>query len=267
MKIYTRLDYQWDGKQYVLVHEEGFDCPFSGQVALCKGASSSENAINQQQQQFQSTLQTDYGQQFANQSNILSSLNNSLTPTVAAGPNQFGYSTAQTNALNSTAIQGAANANKQAQQQVQNQQAIAGGGNQYLPSGVNAQVNASVASNSANNLSNNLLNIQNAGYQQGNQNYNNAVAGMGGVAQQYNPTGFAGQTTGAGSAALSGASTINQQNTAASPWGAIGGLLGGAAGSFLGPLGASVGKNIGSSLGGAASGSGGTADGSSLWDD
>lgn len=257
MRIHTKLDYIWSGTEYVLIHSEGFDCPENG-LALCKGASSSENAINQQQQAFQTTLQNDYGQQFANQSNILSSLNNSLAPTVAAGPNQFGYSTGQTNSLNSTAIQGAASANKQAQQQVQNQQAIAGGGNEFLPSGVNAQVNASVASNSANNLSNNLLNIQNAGYQQGNQNYNNAIAGMGGVAGQYNPLGYASGTTGAGSAAFGGASTIQQQNAAASPWGAIGGLVGGLGGAFLGPLGSSIGSKLGSSLGGMVNGSSGS---------
>lgn len=264
MRVHTKLQYLWSGTEYVLVHAEGFDSPENGQVALCKGASSDETAINQQQQAFQTTLQNDYSQQFANQSNILSSLQNSLSPTVAAGPNQFGYSTAQTNALNSTAIQGAATASKQAQQQVQNQQAIAGGGNQYLPSGVNAQNNASVASNSANNLSNSLLNIQNSGYQQGNANYNNAVAGMGGVAQQYNPTGYAGATTSAGSSALSGASAINQQNTAASPWGTIGGLLGGATSSLLGGLGSSFGKSLGTIS--PSSGTGG-ADGSSTWDD
>lgn len=239
MRITTKATY--DIETGTLLEWEGYEC--DGPVVLCKGASSSENAINQEQQQFQSTLQSDYGEQFANQSNILSSLNNSLAPTVAAGPSQFGYSPAQTNALNSTAIQNSADASRQAQQQVQNQQAIAGGGNEYLPSGVNAQVNATVASSSANNLSNNLLNIQNAGYQQGNQNYNNAIAGMGGVAQQYNPSQYAEDTTKAGSEAMSGANSISKENTAASPWGAIGGALGGAVGqAAFGGLGTAVSK-------------------------
>lgn len=254
MKIYTRIEMQWDAslQQYVTVSEDSFDCPENG-LALCKGASSSENSINQQQQQFQNTLQSDYGQQFANQSNILSSLTNSLSPTVAAGPNQFGYSTAQTNALNSTAIQGTAQAYNNAQKALQNQQAAQGGGNMQLPSGVASQNNATLASQGANQESSQLLGIQNAGYQQGNANYNNAVSALGGVSSQYNPTGYASATTGAGSAAFGGASTIQQQNAASSPWSTIGGLLGGAAGSFLGPLGGSIGKSLGSALGGGGS--------------
>lgn len=243
MRIHTRLEYQWDGNEYVLVSEEGFDCPENG-LALCKGASSSENSINASQQAFQNTLQNDYSQQFANQSSILSSLNNSLSPTVAAGPNQFGYSNGETNALNSSAIQNSAQAYQTAQQGLQNQQAAQGGGNMQLPSGVAAQNDASLAASGANNESNALLGIQNAGYQQGNANYNNAVSALGGVASAYNPTGYASATTSAGSAAMNGASTIQQQNAAASPWGTIGGILGGVAGSIGGGLGSSLGKSL-----------------------
>jgi hypothetical protein len=78
---------------------------------------------------------------------------------------------------------------------------------------------------------------------------------MGGVSSQYNPLGYSSGATGAGSSAFGGASTIQQQNAASSPWGTIGGLLGGAAGSFLGPLGGAVGKKFNSSLGGASGGS------------
>jgi hypothetical protein len=258
MRITTRAVYSIETGG--LLEWEGYE--YEGPIGFCKGADSAVTSIGKQQQDFFNTLQKDYGTQFANQSNILQSLQNSLAPTVAAGPNQFGYNTAQTNALNSTAIQGSANANRQAQQQLQNQQAIAGGGNEYLPSGVNAQNNATVASNSANNLSNNLLNIQNAGYQQGNQNYNNALAGMGGVANQYNPSSYAGQITNAGNAAYNDAQSIQKQNDAASPWSSVGGLLGGVAGAFLGPMGAGIGSKLGSSLGGMFGGSGGADSGS-----
>ena len=36
MKIYTKLEYVWDGEKYALVHEEGFD--YSGPLALCDRA-------------------------------------------------------------------------------------------------------------------------------------------------------------------------------------------------------------------------------------
>lgn len=256
MRVHTRIEWQWSDvtQSYAQFSEEGFDYPENGQVDLCKGADSSQTGLNDQQKQFYSTLQNDYGTQFQNQSNILSSLNNALSPIVAAGPNQFGYSKGQTNALNSTAIQGTAQAYNNAQRALQNQQAAQGGGNMQLPSGVAAQNNAFLASQGANNESNQLLGIQNAGYNQGNQNYNNAISALGGVAQTYNPTGYAGQATGAGSSAADEANAIQKANAAASPWGAIGGLLGGAAGAFLGPMGASVGSKLGNSLGGAASG-------------
>lgn len=259
MKIYSRVDYQWSEteKAYVLVSEESFDFPENGQVALCKGADASQNNLNASQTQFYNTLSNDYGTQFANQSNILSSLNNALSPTVAAGPNQFGYSTAQTNALNSTAIQGTAQAYNNAQKSLQNQQAAQGGGNMQLPSGVAAQNNATLASSGANQESSQLLGIQNAGYAQGNTNYNNAVSALGGVASQYNPTGYAGSANSAGSSAASEANTIQQENQASSPLSILGGVLGGIgsiAGTALGgPLGGALGKSLGSAFGGGSS--------------
>lgn len=257
MRIHTRIEHIWDGQKYVEVYEEGFDCPENGQIALCKGASDDQKELNDNQKKFYSTLSDNYNQQFANQSNILQSLNNVLAPVVAAGPSQYGYSKDQTNALNSEALQGTAQQYQNAQKSLQNQQAARGGGTMYLPSGVDAQNNAALASSGANQISSQLLNIKNAGYQQGNQNYNNAVSAMGGVANTYNPLGYSGSVTGAGSAAANEANVIQQANAAASPWGAIGGLLGGVAGSFAGPLGASLGSKLSGSLGGMKGGGGG----------
>lgn len=230
MRVHTRLEYVWsdEASNYVLVSEEGYDRPENG-LALCKGASQQQNDLNASQTQFYNTMTNDYNQQFANQSSILSSLTNALSPTVAAGANQYGYSTGQTNALNSTAIQGTAQSYNNAQKSLQNQQAVQGGGNAYLPSGVAAQNSATLAASGANQTSSELLGIQNAGYAQGNQNYNNAISALGGVASQYNPTGYSGAATGAGSSAASEANTITTENNAASPWSTIGGVLGGVA--------------------------------------
>jgi hypothetical protein len=256
MRVHTKIQYQWDGQEYVEVYEEGFDRPENGQVALCKGASDDQNNLAKSQADFYKTLSDDYNTQFANQSNILTSLQTSLQPVVNAGVNQFGYNPAEENALNSTAIQGTAQSYQNAQKALQNQQAAQGGGNLALPSGVAAQNNATLASAGANQESSELLGIKNAGYAQGRENYNNAIAQMGGVSAQYNPLGYSAGATGAGNSAASEANTIQQENQASSPWGAIGGLLGGVAGSFLGPMGASVGSKLGSSVGGFASGSG-----------
>lgn len=260
MRVHTSLTYQWSDadNNYILMAEEGFDyCPENG-LALCKGATQQQNDLATSQSDFYKTLSADYGTQFAQQGAILSSLNTALAPTVAAGASQFGYNPAEVNSLNSTAIQGTAQNYQNAQKSLQNAQAQQGGGNAFLPSGVAAQNAATLAASGANQTSSELLGIQNAGYQQGNQNYNNAVNALGGVASQYNPTGYASSATNAGNSAGNTLNTIQQENAAASPWGAIGGILGGAAGSFLGPLGASVGSKLGSSLGGGLSGSGGS---------
>lgn len=265
MRIHTKLYYVWDDAQncYVLEHEEGFNLPENGQIELCKGASQQQNDLANSQTQFYNTLSTDYGQQFANQSAILSSLQKSLQPTVDGGPNQYGYSAGQTNNLNSTAIQGTAQQYQNAQKALQNQQAARGGGNLALPSGVDAQNNAALAATGANQTSNELLGIQNAGYAQGNTNYNNAVSQMGGVASQYAPNSYAGSAISSGNSAGNTLSTIQQENAAASPWGAIGGLLGGVAGSFAKPFGAAVGSGLmgGKSTGGTLNGGYGDVEG------
>jgi len=249
MKIYTKIVF--DIATGNILEEEGYE--YEGEVALCKGASAAQDSLNASQTQFYNTLSNDYNQQFANQSSILSGLTSALTPTVNAGANQFGYSNNQVNNLNSTAIQGVAQNYNNAQKSLQNQQAAQGGGNMMLPSGVAAQNSANLAASGANQQSSELLGIQNAGYAQGNTNYNNAVSALGGVASQYNPTGYASSATSAGNSAASEANTITQENNAASPWGAIGGILGGAAGSFLGPLGTSLGSKLGGALGGGSS--------------
>lgn len=229
MRIHTKIKFEWDGEKYVETYEEGYEFPVNG-IALCKGATQQQNDLAASQTGFYNTLTQDYGQQFANQSSILNSLNQSLSPTVAAGPSQFGYSNAQTNALNSTALQGTAQTYQNAQKALQNQQAQQGGGNMALPSGVAAQNAAALAASGANQTSSELLGIQNAGYAQGNQNYNNAISSLGSVASQYNPTGYSNSATGAGSSAASELNTIQQENTAASPLSIVGGLLGGIAG-------------------------------------
>jgi len=230
MRVHTKIELVWSDAdmKYVQVSEEGYD--YSGHVELCKGASTAQNNLANSQTSFYNQLTSDYGTQFANQSAILQSLNSALAPTVAAGASQFGYSPGQTNALNSTAIQGTAQQYQNAQKTLQNQQATQGGRNADLPSGVSAEQNATLAATGANQTSSELLGIQNAGYAQGNANYNTALNALGGVASQYNPASYAGQATGAGNSAASETNLIQQENQAASPLGILGGVLGGVAG-------------------------------------
>jgi hypothetical protein len=234
MIINSKTEYQWSDRQdrYILVRQKSIN--WTGGVGFCKGASSAQEQLQQSQSNFYNTLTQDYSQQFASQNAILSSLTNTLNPIIAAGPNQFGFSTAQTNDLNSTAVQGTGQQYAGASRALREQQASIGGGNSLLPSGVSTAQQSQLASSAANQASSEELGIQNAGYAQGNAMFNQAVGAEEGVAGMYNPAGFAGQATGAGNAAASEANAIQQANAAASPWGAIGGAIGGIATTMMG---------------------------------
>lgn len=234
MLIANKITYVWSDRQtrYIRI-AQSINWIF-GEVAFCKGASSQQNQLEQSQSNFYDTLTQDYSQQFASQNAILSSLSNTLNPIIAAGPNQFGFSTGQVNALNSTAVQGTGQQYAGASKALREQQAAIGGGNSLLPSGVSTAQQSQLASSAANQASSEELGIQNAGYAQGNAMFNQAVGAEEGVAGMYNPAGFAGQANTAGSAAASEANAIQQANAAASPWGAIGGAIGGIATTMMG---------------------------------
>lgn len=234
MKIKTQIEYLWNEAEgrYILVREEAYE--YVGPLALMKGATSEQNSLAASQTAFYNQMTADTNQQFAGQNAILGSLNSSFAPIIAGGPSQYGFSQGETNALNSQAIQGTAQQYNAAQKALQTQQAAAGGGNQFLPSGVNAQQSATLASAGANQSSSELLGIKQAGYQQGASQYQSAISAEEQAAGLYNPTGYSGAATSAGNAAGNELNTIQQENAAASPMAIIGGLLGGAVSAGLG---------------------------------
>jgi|ERR1700721_508625 len=244
-----RAEFIWSQKQQRYIPLRKISSIIRTEFALLKGASAAENNLADSQSKFYQALQGDLSQTFSGQNAILSTLNNSVSPIVNAGPNQFGFSTGETNVLNSQAIQGTAQQYANASQALRAQQAAVGGGNTLLPSGVASQQQAALASAGANQGSNELLGIQQAGYQQGNANYNNAVSQLGGVAKTYDPTAYAGAANQAGSSAFSSASTIQQQNAAASPWNFFAPILGGVTQAGLSAL---TGIPTGGSSGGAS---------------
>lgn len=250
MRISSRREYVWSLKQnrYILVRD--VSSIIRTEIGWCKGASAAQNSLAASQTQFYNTLSSDYNTQFANQSSILGALNNSLSPIVAAGPNQFGFSGAQTANLNAQAIQGTGQQYANASKALGAQQAAQGGGNSYLPTGAQGAQQAGLASASAAQASNELLGIQQAGYNQGHSQYESAIGQLGTVAGMYDPTGYAGQATSSGNAAASEQNLITQENNAASPWNLVGGILGGVAGSILGPAGSAIGSKLGSAIGG-----------------
>jgi len=79
MRITERAEYVWSSKQekYLLVKRKSIIWTH-GQIAFAKGASAAQNNLASQQASFYGQLQNDYSQQFGAQTNILSSLQNSL---------------------------------------------------------------------------------------------------------------------------------------------------------------------------------------------
>jgi hypothetical protein len=197
-----------------------------------KGASAQQNSIANSQTNFMSTLMQNAQQAFAGSQNIINGITKAVQNTISAGPSQFGFSAPELTALNTTTT----SANAQA---YQNARAAAGenlaatGEGANLPSGSQSGVQANLAEEAAQNQSNSLLGIQEAGYKQGVQNYNEALSADISAGNLENPAGEANAATGAGEAASSSANTIQKANAAASPWAQIGGLVGSLGGAAL----------------------------------
>ena len=228
--VYTQIIIDWEtGKA---IHRDGY--PFSGRWADLKGPTTSQTQIAGAQANFFNTLSSSFNTMFAGQTGILQSLQSAFQPILAAGPNQFGFSPMELSVMKGQAVDTTA-ATFAANQAALNQALAArGGGTSFLPSGAQAQLQQQGYTAASQQESNLLNQITQAGYAQGRQNFLQAANVLGGAASMYNPTGFAGATTGAGQAAASTAGTIAQEKAAASPWGAIGGILGGAASAFMG---------------------------------
>lgn len=215
-------------QRYIVVRESSIN--WTGPVAFLKGASGDQTEIAKQQKSFYSTLQNDYGTQFANQSNILNSLNKSLSPIVNAGVGQYGYGNAEDAAMRTQATAGTAGAYQSAKRAIGEQQAAQGGGDQFLASGVKQQQNAQLASSAAAQEAGQQLGITKSGYETGRNNFLGAVGEMQNVANAYNPSGYAGLANSAGTSAYGSAQQNQTMNIAGSPWSIAGGVLGGAIG-------------------------------------
>lgn len=249
MRITTRISWSIDTGE--IIEHDSYD--YSGPIELaCGGPSTQQKDIAADQQSFYKTLQSSFSSNFAGQTNILKSLTASFAPILQAGINQYGFSAAQDSALRSQTTSGVANHYQAAQRATQQRLATVGGGNQFLPTGAAAQLTQQNAVEAANTQSNEQLGITEAGYQQGRQNYLSAANELGGVAQQYNPQGYAGSANEAGKSAFESATTNQELQAQADAQ--LGGMIGGLAGTGLGmaiggPAGAKLGGSLGGSLG------------------
>lgn len=173
------------------------------------GPSDAQKGLANQQSAFYQQLQSSYATNFGEQQGILSSLTNTLSPILNAGPNQQGFSPAENAALTGSAINSTASAARNAQVIA----ASSAGGNTGVTTGGEKQLQATIASRAGEGLAGEENQINLANYATGRSNFYNAESGLVGVAGLENPTPYAGAATSAGNSAFSSATEIqNMKN-------------------------------------------------------
>lgn len=241
MRIYSSASLQWDddAQRYITVSEQFTE--YSGPVVLCCGASAGQQAVANSQTLAYQTLQQQAQQVFGNSSTVFNDLVSSLSPVVAAGPDQQGFSQAEQSALNSAAITNTGQAYRNAKQAVGEAEAAQGGGNVGdVTGGSKTATDLGIAESAAAQTSSELNQIQQQNYATGRQNYDNAVSGLESAANVYNPaTSLANASTTSGEAAANTENQIAQQNNS---WvqgvtGILGDVAGVATGGVMSKLG------------------------------
>ena len=158
---------------------------FSGLFA--GGPSNDQTLLTGEEGSFARLLQADFSEQFANQSDVLSRLNSALSPMIAAGPDQQGFSDKELSALNAKAISSTGGAYRNAEQALGNSIAAHNGGN-GLETGIDAQLKGTLASEAAGKLADQETGIALKNYETGRENFWRANAGAQALAGLYDPS-------------------------------------------------------------------------------
>jgi hypothetical protein len=229
---------------------------YIGPISLCKGGPSADQSASMASMNaLRDILTSNYKTAFSNQSAILKAVQGVLDPILQGGINQFGFSKPEETAMRTQVSEGTAQSYASAKKAISEQMAARGGGNTLLPSGAEESIQAGLAGEAARTESGQQLGITEAGYEKGRQNFLAATSGEMGVAQAYNPLGYANLADQAAKGSFDMSTQLYKQKQAASPWGTIGGLAGGLLGAMAGPIGSAAGQKVGSWLGGSSSGS------------
>lgn len=201
------------------------------------GSSKQQNSINDAQTEFYKQLTSQYQTDFAQNQDVLKQLTSTLSPIIAAGAGQEGYTPEQKAALNAQATEGSAQAYRQAATAANEGMAARGGGNIPITGPATEQLSDQLKLGAETNLNNEKLGITTNNFALGRQNFNTAVGQLASVpgALEGATNGAAGAATSAGTAAATEANEINKSNNS---WmGLVGGLIGTAT-SFIPGVGA-----------------------------
>lgn len=200
------------------------------------GSTGEQQAISFAQQQMYTNLNNNYATTFGQQQDILKAMTDAFTPIFQAGPNQQGMTQAQQDTLNQAQYQTINQQYAQAQRATAQQLAARGGGNALLPSSTTANALAAGTNMAAQNRAAVASNTVNQSYALGRQNWTAATSALSCIAGMTNPLGYAGASTGAGSAAATTANQMAQQSN--SIWTGAMGALGSLGSAALGNWGA-----------------------------
>lgn len=176
------------------------------------GASSEQSDTYNEQAAFYKEATQQQAEAWAQDQDILKTLQSTYTPIFASGPSQEGFSPAEKAAYQTQITEGTAQSYAQASQAVNEKLATLGGGQLALPNGATAQIQAQVAQSAAEKESQQRLQVTQADYNQGYQNWLQASQGLFGVNQSLNPVAYSGAATGAGTAAGTTANQIATEN-------------------------------------------------------
>ena len=139
------------------------------------GPSSALKSLAANATSFAGQVQQQATQIFGSASTVFNNLIGSVQSIVKGGPGQAGWGAAETNAVNSQILNNAAVSARNEKSAVGNAVAAIGGGNTVNPSGLETAVNLQTAQSVENAKSQQEEQATVANFQQGNQNYNEAV--------------------------------------------------------------------------------------------
>ena len=187
-----------------------------------------EDANSRAQAAFYNTMTQNYNTLFGEQQNIMASLQAKLQPTIAAGPDQYGYDETLDSSLRSNATDTDTKAFSDQAVKLDNQMTAQNGGvDGAVPTGAKEQLKQQLAVDQAKKISSDEQSITQAGYAKGNTDYTNALSAEEGVLGQLNPSANANSVSSAGEAATSAQKVANE---ASNGWmSLVGTALGGAA--------------------------------------
>ena len=194
------------------------------------GPSQQQQDITDEQQDFYRELTNEYSTVFAQNQGITGALTSAFLPILQAGPSQTGMSLSEENALRTQNAENVATNYRQAQAATADILAARGGGNTFLPSGLEDNLYAQNTNAAAATRAQGDLGITQRNFDLGYQNWQTAASMLAGTAGLLSPTSFASTATGAGNSAATSAANVTAASM--SPWtSAIGALtsLGGTA--------------------------------------